>query len=355
MARHVAESNTNRASAINARVVIIGTRGSELAMWQTTWVVERLRTTHGASEYQVQQIRTQGDRTQRSVVPLSQLGDKSMFVAELERALLSRLVDVSVQPLSDRLLVESERQRIEPAIDLAVHSLKDMPTALPDQLVIAAITAREDARDVLVSRSGLKLSELPQGARVATSSLRRRAQILHLRPDLRIEEIRGNVDTRIRKALAQDGPDAIVLAAAGLVRLGLSSHIVEYFDTDQIVPAVGQGALAVEARRADRRLRRTLRALDDDSTRSAVLAERAVLRSLGGGCQVPLGAHATIVREAASLRLVAVVATPDGSQLIRAERTGPLTQPGRLGRGVAADLRARGAREILHAVLGQAR
>jgi hydroxymethylbilane synthase len=324
-------------------------------MWQTNWVVERLGQSKPADSYRVEQIRTQGDRTQTSSVPLSQLGDKSMFVAELERALLDGEVDASVQPLQDRLLVEAENARARHGIDAAVHSLKDLPGRLPAGLVIAAVTPREDARDVLVTRDGRMLGDLPPGARVATGSLRRRAQLLHLRPDLRIEDIRGNVDTRIRKALAQDGPDGIVLAAAGVLRLGLERHIVEYFDTDVMVPAVGQGALAVEVRRADRALRRALRAVDDYATRQAVLAERAVLRSLGGGCQVPLGAHATVQPGGATLRVVAVVATPDGKRLIRAEGTGPVNQPARLGRRVAADMRAQGAPAIIMSVLGAAR
>jgi hydroxymethylbilane synthase len=322
-------------------------------MWQTNWVVERLRQSRAPTVYRIEQIRTQGDRTQTSSVPLSQLGDKSMFVAELEQALMDGRVDVGVHPLQDRLLVEAENERPHPGIDLAVHSLKDLPGQLPDGLVIAAVTAREDARDVLVTRDGRRLVDLPPGSRVATGSLRRRAQLLHLRPDLRIEEIRGNVDTRIRKALAPDGPDGIVLAAAGVVRLGLTEHISEYFATNVLVPAVGQGALAVEVRSGDQALRRMLRGVADRATRQAILAERAVLRSLGGGCQLPLGAHATVQPDGATLQLVAIVATTDGSRLLRVERAGPISQPSRLGRRVAADLRAQGAGSILRAVLGE--
>lgn len=332
------------------RAIVIGTRGSALAMWQTEWVVGRLRERASKVHFQLEQIRTQGDRTQALSIPLAQLGDKSMFVAELERALLVGAVDVAVQPMNDRALVEAEGLR---AIDAAVHSLKDMPGKLPGGLEIAAVTPREDARDVLVTRSGRALADLPQGARVATGSLRRRAQLLHLRPDLRIEEIRGNVDTRIRKALDPDGPDGVVLAAAGLRRLGLERHIVEYFPTDVMVPAVGQGALAVEIRAGDRELRRLLAAVDDTATRQAVRAERALLVALGGGCQVPLGAHATVREDGKTLRLVGVVASVDGRRLLKAEGIGPATQPVRLGKKVATELRRQGADEVLAEIIGR--
>ncbi len=329
--------------------VVVGTRGSALAMWQTEWVVERLRGRTSTVEFRLEPIRTQGDRTQASNVPLAQVGDKSMFVAELERALLAGAVDVAVHPMNDRALVEAEGIR---TIDAAVHSLKDMPGKVPGGLEIAAVTPREDPRDVLVTRSGRTLAELPEGARVATGSLRRRAQLLHLRPDLRIEEIRGNVDTRIRKALDPAGPDGVVLAAAGLRRLGLERHIVEYFPTDVMVPAVGQGALAVEIRAGDRRLRRLLAAVDDAATRQAVKAERALLVTLGGGCQVPLGAHAVLRDDGKTLRLVGVVASVDGKRLVRAEGEGPATQPVRLGRRVAGELVRQGAGAILEEIVG---
>jgi hydroxymethylbilane synthase len=272
-----------------------------------------------------------------------------VFVAELERALLAGQVDAAIHPLNDRLLAEAEA---EAAVDMAVHSLKDVPGALPEGLVLGAITHREDPRDVLVTRSGHILRDLPQGARIATSSLRRRAQLLHTRPDLRIEELRGNVDTRVRKALEPNGPDGVVLAAAGVKRLGLEEHVTEYFDTDVLVPAVGQGALAVEVRRADRRLRRLLRAVDDTETRQAVLAERAVLRALRGGCQVPLGAHASTIQSGSALRLVAVVATPDGARVLRAEAEGSSARPVRLGQQVASALLRAGAEAIIQAVVG---
>ena len=328
--------------------VVVGSRGSALALWQTQWVVDRLRAAHPAVDCRVEQIKTQGDRTQALNISLTQLGGKAVFVVELERALLAGAVDVAVQPMNDRVLAEAEATR---AIDAAVHSLKDLSGRLPEDLTIAAVTAREDPRDALVTRDGRTLAELREGARVATSSLRRRAQLLHLRPDLRIEEIRGNVDTRVRKALDPAGPDGVVLAVAGLRRLELERYVAEYCPTDVMVPAAGQGALAVEVRRADRRLRRLLAAVDHRPTRQAVLAERALLVALGGGCQLPLGAHATLAPDGATLELIAVVGSVDGARLVRASGTGPATQPARLGRRVAAELRRGGAGAIIGEIL----
>lgn len=322
-------------------------------MWQTTWVLDRLRRLAPTHSWDVREISTRGDQTQALNIPLTQLGDKSMFVAELERALLSGALDVAVQPLNDLALVDAEARQPAPArgVDAAVHSLKDLPGRLTRGLTIAAVPVRADPRDALVSRHGLRLEELPRGATVATGSLRRRAQLLHLRPDLRIVNIRGNVDTRLRKTLAADGPDATVLAAAGLQRLGLESHITEYLPTDVLIPAVGQGALAVEVRATDKATRRLVRLIDDPATRSAVTAERAVLATLGGGCQVPLGAHATVDSEGHMLRLVAVVASLDGQRLVRVEATGEARGPVTLGRGVAKELLRKGARDILAEIL----
>lgn len=339
--------------------VVIGTRGSALALWQTHWVLDHLRERGQNAEFAVEEIRTHGDRTQHAGVPLTQLGDKSVFVAELERALLAGELDAAVQPMNDLALVEAERVNTEgpegapAAIDAAVHSLKDLPGRLQSGLFLAAITEREDPRDALVSRSGKGLFELPAGAVVATGSLRRRAQVLHTRPDLRVTDIRGNVDTRLRKALAPDGPDATILAFAGLRRLGLESNVTELLPVEVMVPAVGQGALAVEVRASDMATRRLLRAVDHRPTRIAVTAERAVLAALGGGCQVPLGAHARVSADGATIRLIAVVASLDGRRLVRVEREGPATQPARLGRGVARELLDGGAREILREILAR--
>jgi len=331
--------------------LVVGTRGSALALWQTRQVLERLRERHPSVHASIEEIKTQGDRTQARDIPLTQLGDKAMFVAELEQALLAGTLDAAIQPMNDFALVESERTHAAPgAIDAAVHSLKDLPGSLRSGLTLAAILPREDARDVLVSRHGLGLRALPPGATIATSSLRRAAQILHLRPDVRIVSIRGNVDTRLRKTLAPDGPDATVLAAAGLQRLGLEQHITEYLAVDEMVPAVGQGALAVEVRAGDTRLRRLLRAIDDAPTRRAVTAERALLAALGGGCQVPMGAHATLTDGGAMLRLLAVVASLDGKRLVRVERMGPARRPASLGRAAARELLACGAAAILREI-----
>lgn len=331
--------------------LVVGTRGSALALWQTRHVLERLDDRAPGMSWRIEEIKTRGDHTQALDIPLTQLGDKSMFVAELERALLSGSLDAAVQPMNDLALVEAERAARAPAIDAAVHSLKDLPGHLTPGLTLAAIPEREDPRDALVSRHGLDLRDLPTGATIATGSLRRRAQLLHLRPDLNVVSIRGNVDTRLRKALASDGPDATILAVAGLKRLGLQAHITEYLSVETLVPAVGQGALAVESRAGDRRARRLLREIDHLPTRQAVTAERAVLATLGGGCQVPLGAHAAVSSDGQTLRLIAVVAALDGTRLVRVENEGPASRPAALGRAVARELLRNGAAQILRAIL----
>lgn len=346
--------------------LIVGSRGSALALWQTRWVLDRLLEHAPNTRYHIEEITTRGDRTQALHVPLTQLGDKSMFVAELERALLAGELDVAISPMNDRSLVDAERQTL-PAhelareeqneavqpIDAAVHSLKDLPGQLDPRLTLAAVPQREDPRDALISRHGLRLADLPMGAVIATSSLRRRAQILHLRPDVRIVDIRGNVDTRLRKALAADGPDAVILAVAGLRRLGLDGHVTEILPVDLLTPAVGQGALAVEVRADDRHTRRLLKSLDHAPTRQAVTAERAVLATLGGGCQVPLGAHAVVAPDGETLHLTAVVARLDGQRLIRVERSGPIRRPVTLGRSVARELLRKGAAQILAEIVGR--
>lgn len=336
--------------------VIVGTRGSALAMWQTEAVIALLKQQHPAAHFIIQTVKTQGDKTQALATPLAQLGDKGMFVAELEQALLAGRLDITVEPLNDHLLVEHEReitQQRQP-IDAAVHSLKDVPGQLSPGLTIAAVTERADVRDVLVSRHNLTLEQLPQGARVATSSLRRRAQLLHYRPDLQIVEIRGNIDTRLRKALAPDGPDAIVLAAAGLQRLGLAEYITEYLSLNVMLPAAGQGALAVEVRATDERLVRLVAAADHAPTRRAVEAERAVLNGLGGGCQTPIGVYASVDGEPGQQELLvrAVVASPDGSHLLRREGRGSLDRPEEVGQAVAQALLDAGAGDLLAAARG---
>ncbi|HZC04634.1 MAG TPA: hydroxymethylbilane synthase [Ktedonobacterales bacterium] len=345
------------AHAASGSPIVVGSRGSALALWQTNWALDRVREREPEASFSVQTITTQGDHTQAQNTPLARLGDKGLFVAELERALLAGSLDVAVQPMNDHALaqaeVQAEMQAERGGIDAAVHSLKDLPSVVTTGLTLAAITEREDPRDALVSRAGLRLDELPEGATVATSSLRRRAQLLHRRPDLRIVDIRGNVDTRLRKTLAADGPDATILAAAGMRRLGLERHITELLPVETLVPAAGQGALAIETRTSDRRARRMLRVIDHLPTRRAVTAERTVLAALGGGCLLPLGAHATVSADGETMRLLAVVASPDGKRLLRVERTGKATRPVALGRLVARELLRQGAGEIVRAVLGR--
>ena len=301
-------------------MLTIGSRGSQLALWQAHWIQARLESL--GERCQLEIIRTTGDKI--TDVALSKVGTKGLFTKEIEEALLAG------------------------AIDLAVHSLKDMPTDLPAGLTLSAIPEREDPRDALVGR---KLAELTTGARVGTSSLRRAAQLRALRPDLEIENIRGNLDTRLRK-LDEGRYDAIVLASAGLRRLGWDNRIAELLDPEVMCPAVGQGALAVETRADSGAAFQISKRLEHAETRIAVTAERAVLASLGGGCQVPIGAHATV--EGGRLHLRAIVVSPDGSQLIRKQSSGAIAEGEMLGRALGGELLAEGGREILEAVYGAA-
>jgi hydroxymethylbilane synthase len=292
--------------------MIIGSRGSQLALRQARWVAAQLP---GA---EVEVIKTTGDQITAS--PSSAGGAKALFTKEIEEALLGG------------------------RIDLAVHSLKDMPVQMNPGLTIAAVPEREEVRDALV---GSKLSSLPEGALVGTSSLRRAAQLRYLRPDLRVENLRGNVDTRLRK-LEEGCYAAIVLAAAGLRRLSLEARIAELLDPELMCPAVGQGALAIETRAGDERMRKILAPLDDPRARAEVTAERAMLAELGGGCQVPIGGLARVRDD--ELRLIAVVASPDGQQLIRVSVEGPASDPAAVGRRAAHELLVRGANKILEQV-----
>ncbi len=301
-------------------MLTIGSRGSQLALWQAHWIQARLESMGEQCKLEI--IHTTGDKI--TDVALSKVGTKGLFTKEIEEALLAG------------------------TIDLAVHSLKDMPTELPAGLTLAAIPEREDPRDALIGR---KLADLAKGARVGTSSLRRAAQLRALRPDLEIENIRGNLDTRLRK-LDEGRYDTIVLASAGLRRLGWDNRITELLDPDVMCPAVGQGALAVETRADGGSAFQISKRLEDAETRIAVTAERAVLASLGGGCQVPIGAHATV--EGSRLHLRAIVVSPDGSQAIRKQSTGSVEDAAALGRAVGAELLAEGGREILEAVYGAA-
>jgi len=267
---------------------------------------------------EIVRIRTAGDQFQQGSV--ARIGVKGVFIKEIEDALLAQNVD------------------------LAVHSLKDLPTELPPGLEIAAIPAREDPRDCLISRDALKLAALPPGARVGTSSLRRQAQLKHLRSDLEIMELRGNVDTRLRK-VDEGALDAVVVAWAGVRRLRHEGRVTEILDPNVMLPAVGQGALAIEIRSSDPELTELLAGLDHCETRTMISAERAVLAALEGGCQVPLGAWARF--EKGTLVLDACVCAPDGSEVLRERGTGPITQPEALGRSVAQRLRAAGADRLL--------
>ena len=296
--------------------VVIGSRGSKLALWQAGWVRDRLLAAGHQAEIAV--IKTSGDRLPRA--ELTSSGIKGLFIKEIEEALAAG------------------------TIDLAVHSLKDLPTDQPEGLTIGAVAARADARDTLISRSGRRLGELPHGARVGTSSLRRASQLRALRRDLEVVPMRGNVDTRLHK-LERGDYDALVLAAAGLDRLGLGHRVTEYFTVEEMCPAVGQGALAIEVRRGDLPVEQAVSPLDDPATHAAVRAERALLRALGGGCDVPIAAHARL--DGAKLRLLGVVAAVDGSKVVRASAAGVIGDHDDLGPRVARELLALGAREIL--------
>ena len=303
--------------------ITIGTRGSLLALWQANWVKAQLEKHHPGIEVEIRVISTKGDRVLD--VSLPKLGEqgKGLFTKELEDALF------------------------EHRADLAVHSLKDLPTELPAGLQIGAICEREDVRDALVARSGIKtFGELPKRAVIGTSSLRRQAQLLAARPDLLIRPIRGNVDTRLRK-LDEGAYDAIVLAAAGLHRLGHAARITEHLSKDLMVPAVGQGALAIETRTDDAAIGKIIHALDHEATLLACRAERAFLKGLGGGCLVPIAAYATI--QADLMTLTGLVASADGSEIVRERRTGPSRAPEILGQQLADELLGRGAERLLGA------
>jgi hydroxymethylbilane synthase len=295
----------------------IGTRGSALALWQARSIAEALREATGI-EPEIVVIKTSGDKFQQ--VSFSQIGTKGVFIKELEDALL------------------------EERIDLAVHSMKDVPTEMPEGLMIAAIGKREDVRDALLSSSGATLASLPQGARVGTSSLRRQSQLLYARRDLRLLELRGNVDTRIEK-LKRGDYDAIVLAKAGLDRLGLSGNISQVLPHDVSLPAAGQGAIGIEARAGDAETMRVLARLEDAETRSAVTAERCALAGLGGGCQVPIGAWGRI--ENGKLLLDVVVLSPDGTQRMWEKDSGSPGEAEVIGKRVARKLRDDGAAALL--------
>ena len=298
----------------------IGSRGSILARWQAEFVRKQLFQITGA-EAEIVIIKTSGDKMQQS--PLTQIGGKGIFIKELEEALL------------------------EESVDLAVHSVKDIPTDTPSRLHFPAVCRRDDVRDCVVSHQGTPLANLRQGARVGTSSLRRQAQLRHYRPDLDLRDLRGNVDTRLRKVESGEY-EAIVLSKAGLDRLGWAQKITEALSTDISLPAVGQGAIAIESRLKDQETTDILAKLDDPETRTAIIAERALLSALQGGCQVPLGAWARMER--GELVMEAVVCSVDGAQYVREKASAPPEQPAELGQQLARVLAEGGARTILEEV-----
>lgn len=296
----------------------IGTRASALARWQAEHVSALLKNTPGAPEPEMVLIRTQGDRIQD--VPLSQVQGKAFFTKEIEEALLNRTVD------------------------LAVHSLKDLATEMPPGLELGAVLEREDPRDVLIAPEPLALEDLPRGARVGTSSLRRRAFLARLRPDLTLAELRGNVPTRIRK-LDDGGYDAIILAAAGVKRLGMEDRISSFLPLDRFLPAVSQGAVAVQVRSGDPDVLRWVRALEHHETLLATAAERAFLRTVEGGCHAPVGALGALEGDILTLR--GMVCSLDGSRAVEGELSGPVARADGLGVDLAVDLLARGGAQIL--------
>lgn len=298
--------------------VKIGTRGSKLALWQAEWVKKELLSAHSDWQVELVVIKTMGDKILD--VPLAKVGGKGLFVKEIEEALL------------------------EGRIDLAVHSMKDMPADLPVGLMIGAIPERENPLDVLITPRKSTLAQLPHGAVVGTSSLRRAAQLKHVRPDLHISPLRGNLDTRIQK-LRTENLDGIVLAAAGVRRLAYGAHISEYLDSDIMLPAVGQGALCIEIRKSDPVVMEVLAGLDHPDTRTAVTGERAFLRRLEGGCQVPIAAFGRV--EHSWLVLTGMVAGLNGANIIKDQVSGPAESAEQLGYALAGKLLEKGAGTLL--------
>jgi hydroxymethylbilane synthase len=307
------------------RSLVLGTRGSRLAIWQAEWVQARLHEIAPDVTVTLKRIKTSGDKILD--VPLAKIGGKGLFVKEIEDALL------------------------QGGIDLAVHSMKDVPTVLPEGLAIVCVPEREDPRDALIGRTGKTLEQLPRGARIGTSSLRRQAQLLKRRPDLKIEMLRGNLDTRLKKLQAGEF-DAIVLAAAGLRRLGWAEQITEYLPPDVSLPAIGQGALGIEGRTDDKAVREIVAKLEHPQSRTTVTAERALLERLEGGCQVPIAAHATMNGD--RLCLDGLVASVDGARIIQDHVEGPPARARELGLHLGEQLLRQGGKAILDEIYGRA-
>ena len=303
------------------REIIVGTRDSQLALWQANWVVDRLRKSNPGYTFRIQGIKTQGDNILD--VALAKIGDKGLFTKELEVALLTD------------------------EIDLAVHSMKDLPTDLPSGLAVGAVCEREYPGDVLVSPHGYALDKLPEGAIIGTSSLRRTAQLLHYRPDLKIVNIRGNLSTRLRK-MAEEKMDAIILAYAGIQRLGLAERITERIPMEICLPAVGQGSVGIEIRHLDEEIMDIVETIDHRPSRIAISAERNLLKRLEGGCQVPIGAYGQVI--GAEIKVQGLIASLDGQQLVRDAMSGSVNEAAKIGVKLAESLLKAGGREILQAV-----
>ena len=307
---------------MKAQKIVIGCRGSQLALWQANWVKSALECKHSNADIDIRIIATSGDKIQD--VPLAKIGGKGLFVKEIEEALLAN------------------------EIDLAVHSMKDVPMELPTELGISVITKRENPLDALISKNGEKLADLPQGATIGTSSLRRSSQLLKYRDDFKIHPLRGNVDTRLRKV--EEGKyDAILLASAGLNRLGWANRITEEISHDILLPAMGQGALGIETRLDDTMIYDFISTLNHEQTHYAVSAERSLVGRLDGGCQVPIGAYARV--EKGLIKLKGLVASLDGGTIYKLENVGPVDDAINIGQELGAQLLKMGANEILEKLI----
>ena len=307
---------------MKAQKIVIGSRGSQLALWQANWVKSELERLHDNADIDIRIIATSGDIIQD--VPLAKIGGKGLFVKEIEEALLAN------------------------EIDLAVHSMKDVPMELPTELGISVITKRENPLDALISKNGEKLADLPQGATIGTSSLRRSSQLLKYRDDFKIHPLRGNVDTRLRKV--EEGKyDAILLASAGLNRLGWANRITEEISHDILLPAMGQGALGIETRLDDTKIYDFISTLNHEQTHYAVSAERSMVGRLDGGCQVPIGAYARV--EKGLITLKGLVASLDGEIIYKLENVGPVDDAINIGQELGAQLLKMGANEILEKLI----
>jgi hydroxymethylbilane synthase len=322
MTKHPKTKRINRLlskSKLQKNKIIIGSRGSDLALWQSNFVKRELEKKNKNLQVEIKIVKTTGDKILN--VALSKIGDKSLFTKELENALLNN------------------------EIDLAVHSLKDLQTQIPEGLKLAVVSKRHPVEDVLISRKkGITLQSIKEGAVIATGSLRRKCQLLHLRPDIKIEELRGNVPTRIQKFLKSRW-DGIILARAGVERLKLQKYISSIIPTDEILPAVGQGALGIEINEENEFVYEILQTIHDEPTYKAVLAERELLRTLEGGCQVPIGAYAEV--KSNGIYLDAMVGSIDGALSFRKKMRGSKNNPEKLGKTLAKDLLKAGAGEIL--------